>query len=204
MPAAIIHKISIQHIGPPAVSDAFIRANIRSKEGEHLFHATIVQDEASLYATGFFFNVHVAETNVPEGIDLTYQVQGKPIVTDIRIIGNKKLSLKKLQKKLTSKPDQPLDAVKLFHDEQAMQDLYQKAGYQDTIVKHQPFAIDEVAGSATVTIEIQETEKIRITDVVFDGAQRQKPKAIAQGPQNPAPLDVLLADRLRRLEKGRV
>src|ERR1035441_4618515 len=146
MQGSLIHKIYIQHIGPPAVSDAFIRANIRSKEGERLFHATIVEDEASLYATGFFFNVHVAETNLPEGIDLNYQVQGKPIVTDIKIIGNKKLSLNKLKKKLTSKIGQPLDPVKLFHNAQDMQELYQKAGYQDTSVKVLPFAIDEVTG----------------------------------------------------------
>ncbi len=178
LPGPIIHKISIQHIGPPAVSDAFIRANIRSKVGEHLFHATVEQDEASLYATGFFFDVQVEFANVPEGVDLTYKVQGKPIVTDIRIIGNQKISLKKLQKKLTSKIGQPLDAVKLFHDEQDMQDLYQKAGYQDTTVRHQPFAIDELAGRVSVIIEVKETDKIRITDVVFDGAHVKTQKEL--------------------------
>jgi outer membrane protein insertion porin family len=174
----IIHKISIQHVGPPAVSDAFILANIRSKVGEHLFHATVEQDEASLYATGFFFNVQVAQTNVPEGVDLTYEVQGKPIVTDIRIIGNQKLSLKKLKKKLTSKIGQPLDPVKLFHDAQDMQDLYQKAGYQDSTVTVGHFDIDEVAGRANVTIQIKETDKIRITDVVFDGAHAKTQKEL--------------------------
>ncbi|MGA2542937.1 MAG: outer membrane protein assembly factor BamA [Verrucomicrobiota bacterium] len=175
---SLIHKIYIQHIGPPAVSDAFIRANIRSKEGERLFHATIEEDEASLYATGFFFNVHVAETNVAEGVDLTYQVQGKPIVTDIKIIGNKKLSLNKLKKKLTSKIGQPLDPVKLFHNAQDMQELYQKAGYQDATVKVLPFAIDEIAGRATVTLEVKETEKIRVTSVVFDGARVKTQKEL--------------------------
>jgi len=174
----LIHKISIQHVGPPAVSDAFIRANIRSKEGEHLYHATVEQDEAGLYATGFFYNVQVAFTNVPEGVDLTYQVQGKPIVTDIRIVGNQKLSLKKLKKKLTSKIGQPLDQVKLFHDAQDMQDLYQKAGYQDTTVTVGHYDIDELKGRATVTIEIKETDKIRITDVVFDGAHVKTQKEL--------------------------
>ena len=36
-PPVLIHQIFIQHVGPPAVSDAFIRANIRSKEGDRLF-----------------------------------------------------------------------------------------------------------------------------------------------------------------------
>lgn len=168
--APIIHKISIQNIGPPAVSDAFIMANIRSKAGERLFPATIEEDERNLYATGFFFNVHVNQTNTADGVDLYYLVQGKPIVTDIRIIGNKKLSLSKLKKKLTSKPGQPLDELKLFHDSQAMQALYQKAGYQDATVEVKPPSIDEAMGRATVTIEVHETPKIRLANVIFEGA----------------------------------
>jgi outer membrane protein insertion porin family len=71
-----------------------------------------------------------------------------------------------------------LDQVKLFHNAQDMQDLYQKAGYQDATVKVLPPAIDEVAGRATVTIEVHETEKIRITDVVFDGAAAKTQKQL--------------------------
>jgi outer membrane protein insertion porin family len=166
----LIHKISIQHIGPPAVSDSFILANIRSKEGERLFTATVEEDESSLYNTGYFFTVRVNSTNTPDGVDLIYVVEGKPIVTDIRIIGNKKLTLNKLKKKLSSKTGQPLDELKLFHDSQAMQELYQKAGYQDTTVEVKPPSIDELNGRATVTIEIHETPKIRLVDVVFEGA----------------------------------
>jgi len=174
----LIHQIFIQHTGPPAVSDSFLRANIRSKEGERLLDATIEEDQASLYATGFFHNVQVYQTNTPLGIDLTYLVQGEPIVTAINITGNKKLSLRKLEKKLTCKSGQPLDPVKLFKNAQDMQELYQKAGYQDTTVKVLPPAIDEAAGRATVTIEIHETEKVRITDIVFDGAAAKTQKQL--------------------------
>jgi outer membrane protein insertion porin family len=51
-----------------------------------------------------------------------------------------------------------------------MQALYQKNGYQDTTVEAKPPSIDELAGRATVTIEVHETPKIRLVDVVFDGA----------------------------------
>ena len=174
----LIHKIYIRHTGPPAVSDAFLLANIRSKEGERLLDATIEEDQQSLYATGFFHNVQVYQTNTPLGIDLTYQVQGEPIVTAIKITGNKKLSLHKLQKKLTCKTGQPLDPLKLFKNGQDMQELYQKAGYQDTTVEVLPPAIDEPAGRATVTIQIHETEKVRVTDVVFDGAVAKTQKQL--------------------------
>jgi outer membrane protein insertion porin family len=177
-----IHKILIRYVGPPAVSDDFVRANIRAKEGEPLFRATVDQDIAALYRTGYFLQIRVDQNDTPDGVDVTYVLQGKPILTSIKIEGNHKMSLKKLQKKLTSKVGQPLDEQKLFEDSLAMQKLYENAGYQDTKVVVQPPAIDEAAGRASVVIEITETPKIRVVDVVFVNAheftQRQLRKVL--------------------------
>jgi outer membrane protein insertion porin family len=166
----VINKIYIQNIGPPAVSEAFILANIRSTPGGRLLAPTIEEDEKSLYKTGFFYFVGVNQTNTTNGVDLYYLVQGKPILTDIQITGNKKLSLSKLKKKLTSKPGQPLDMLNIKHDADAMQELYHKAGYQDTTVEPLAPTIYPNEGRATVVIEVHETPKIRLADVVFEGA----------------------------------
>src|SRR5438045_988652 len=96
----VISKIAIEHVGPPAASDSLIRANIRSKQGEPLSRATVDEDVKNLYATGFFYEIRVAEDNTSEGIKLTYVVQGKPLLNDIRFLGNKKYSNKKLLKKV--------------------------------------------------------------------------------------------------------
>ena len=177
-----IHKILIRHIGPPAVSDEFIRANIRSKEGETFARATVDEDIKNLYATGYFFKIQVGEESTPDGLDLTYAVQGKPLLTAYKIVGNKKMSTKKLTKKITSKIGLPLDERKLFEDAQAMQTVYQKAGYQKTTVVVEPAVIDELAGRGTVTFLVNETPKVKIKDVVFVNAhaftQRQLRKAI--------------------------
>ncbi len=114
---------------------------------------------------------------------MTYIVQGK---TDpdrsIKIVGNKKMSLKKLTKKITSKIGQPLDERKLFDDAQAIKELYEKAGYQKTTVDAQPPVIDEAAGRGTVTIVINETPKVKIKDIIFVNAtaftQRQLRKVL--------------------------
>src|SRR5271170_2244429 len=68
-----IHKIFILHIGPPAVSDEFIRANIRTKEGEPFARPTVDEDIKTLYATGYFFKIQVLEDSTPDGTDLTYK-----------------------------------------------------------------------------------------------------------------------------------
>src|SRR6202012_1725472 len=118
-----------------AVSDDFVRANIRAKEGDPLYRATVDEDIAALYRTGYFLQIRVDQNKTEDGdLDVTYVLQGKPILQDIKIVGNKKMSLKKLNKKLTSKIGQPLDQEKLFEDSMAMQKLYEDAGYQETKV----------------------------------------------------------------------
>jgi len=164
-----ISRIEIKHIGPPAVSDALVRANIRVKEGDPYLRASIDGDIQNLYATGYFYNIRVSEEIVSDKVNLTYIVQGKLLLTDLKFSGNKKFSDRKLKKKITSKVGEPLDEQKLFLDSQEMQKMYQKSGYQKTTVKP-AIAPDENTGRATVTFEVTETPKVIIKDIEFVGA----------------------------------
>ena len=109
------------------------------------------------------------KTGLADGVVITYIVQAKPRLTDIKFHGNTKYSNGKLGKKLTSKVGEPLDERKLFTDSQEIQKMYQKAGYPGTQVKY-VLSIDENAGRGTATFEITESAKIRIMDVEFVGA----------------------------------
>ena len=165
-----VGKIEVKHVGPPAASDQLVKANIRVKLGEPFNRAAVDDDVRSLYATGFFYNIRVSEETTADGVNLTYVVQGKPRITEIKFQGNKKYSNDKLRKKVTSKLGEPLDERKLFEDTQKIKEMYQKAGLQKTEVKY-VLNIDENAGRGTATFEILETPKIKIIDVVFDGAK---------------------------------
>lgn len=164
-----VSKIEIKHIGPPSVSDALIHSNIRVKQGDPYQRASIDDDVRNLYTTGYFNNIRVSEDRTPEGIKLTYIVQGKLLLTDIKFSGNKKFSDRKLKKKLVSKVGDPLDERKLFADAQGMRTNYQKVGYQKTTVKP-VITPDENAGRATVTFEVTESPKVKIVDIEFVGA----------------------------------
>jgi outer membrane protein insertion porin family len=170
-----IARIVVQHVGPPAVSDEFVRANIRVKPGDVFLPGTVNDDVRNLYATGFFYDVRVGESNTPAGLVLTYTVQGNPRLKDIRFHGNTRYSDNKLRKKVTSKVGEPLNERKIFTDTQEIQKLYQKSGHPGTEVKPVE-SIDENAGQGTVTFEITETPKIKIVEVDFVGA-----KAFTQG-----------------------
>lgn len=164
-----IQQIEIRHVGPAAVSDELIRANMRMKVGEAYSRVGIDDDVQNLMATGFFYTVRVGEQLTDDGFKLTFIVQGKPVLTEVRFSGNKKYSIRKLRGKVKSKVGEPLDAQKLFFDSQEILKLYQKAGLQKTTVEAKP-VVNEELGKGTVTFEIVEAPKVRIEDVVFENA----------------------------------
>ena len=175
--AAIVKKIEIRHEGPPAASDALIRANIRAKEGEPYNPNTVADDVSALWKTGFFYNVQQFRESFEDGLKLIYQVQGNPTVTQIRFTGNRKFSTAKLQKKTSSKVGEPLDPRKLFNDTQELLKLYQNAGLRQTEIK--PVSvIDNKLGKGTVTFQIAEAPKVKIRDVDFVGAEAFKQRKL--------------------------
>lgn len=165
-----VYKVTIRHVGPPAVSDSHILANVRIEVGSTFNRNSIDDDVRNLYATGYFYAIQVLEEyDLQQGYHLIYLVQGNPTLTDIRFEGNSKYKNAKLLKTISSQVGRPLNDRTLFEDSQAIKKLYQKAGYPATKVDYVR-SIDEQAGRATVTFKIEEAPKIRIEDVIFEGA----------------------------------
>jgi outer membrane protein insertion porin family len=165
-----IDRVDVKFVGPASVSEQFVRSNIRLKAGGIYFPAATHDDIQALYATGQFYNIRVtADPGDSGGVRLTYLVQVRPRLTDIKIEGNKKLSASKIRKKITVKTGQPLDEQKLFTDSQEIRKLYEKYGYAGAQVKY-VLNIDENAGRGTVIFEITEAPKIKIKQIEVVGA----------------------------------
>jgi outer membrane protein insertion porin family len=161
-----VTRIEIKHVGPASVSDELIRANIRSKAGEPYHPITVDDDVRNLYTTGLFYNVQVSRISADGGITLTYIVQANPRLTEIKVEGNSRMSLSKIQKKISSKVGDPLQERKLFNDSLAIEELYKKAGYPSTEIKYVS-NIDEATGRGTATFKIKESPKIKIASYEF-------------------------------------
>jgi outer membrane protein insertion porin family len=165
-----IDRVDVKFVGPATVSEPFVRSNVRLKAGDIYFPDATQDDIRALYATGQFYNIRVTlDPAADGGVVLTYLVQARPRLTDIKIEGNNKLSTSKIRKKITAKTGQPLDEQKLFTDTQEIRKLYEKYGRSGTQVKY-ILNIDENAGRGTVTFEIAEAVKIKIDQIDFIGA----------------------------------
>ncbi len=196
--------MDVKFVGPASVSEDFVRSNIKLKPGATYLPGLTQDDVHSLYGTGQFYNIRVAVDQADDGgVVLTYTVQVRPRITEIKFEGNKKLSNSKLKKKVTFKVGDPLDEQKIFTDVQEIKKLYEKSGLADTQVKY-VLNIEELTGHGIVTFQIEESQKVKIKDVEFLGANSFKQKELRHEAQDQAPLVVFLAHGQRLFRAGRV
>ncbi len=167
-----IDRVDVKFVGPASISEDFIRANIKLKTGATYMPGLTQDDVHSLYSTGQFYNIRVAVDQADDGgVILTYTVQPRPRISEIKVEGENELTYNKVHKKITVKVGEPLDEQKLFTDVQEIKKLYEKYGLADTQVKYAVSGDLEGSGQATVTFQIVEAPKVKITEVDFIGAQ---------------------------------
>ncbi len=99
-----------------------------------------------------------------------YVLEGNPRLTNIKFEGNTKYSDQKLLKTITSKYGEPFSEQKMFADSQAIEKMYEKAGYPATKVEYQFDNFDQAAGRSGVIFKITESVKIKIVSIEFNGA----------------------------------
>ena len=173
-----IDRVDIKFVGPSSIGEDFIRSNLKLKPGATFMPGQTQDDVHSLYGTGQFYNIRVAVDNADNGgVVITYTVQARPRVTEIKFEGNKKLSDNKLKKKVTVKVGDPLDEQKLFTNVQEMKKLYENNGLSETKVKY-VLNIEETTGHGVVVFHVEESPKVKIADVEFPGAKNFKAKQL--------------------------
>jgi outer membrane protein insertion porin family len=173
-----VDRVDIKFIGPEAVSEDYVRANIKLKAGVTYLPNLTQDDVHSLYGTGQFYNITVSVDRADDdGVIVTYKVQSRPRISEVRLEGNNKLTDHKLKKLITVKVGEPLDEQKLFTDVQAIKKQYEKYGLSDTQVKY-VLNIDSATGHGVVVFQVVEAPKVKITEVDFFGTSAFKQKQL--------------------------
>ena len=170
--APLVQKIIIQHEGQAAASEQLIRANIRLKAGGPYSRKASDDDIHNLRKTGFFENVYVTDKQVAGGVEVTYTLVGKPVVTEILFEGNtggRKFKESKLRKKTRSRTGETLNRPRIFSDTRILLKEYQKGGYHQAKVGYD-VRHDEALGQATVVFRVDPGPKVKIDDIVFENA----------------------------------
>ena len=120
---------AIKISGNSSVSVESILGTLKTKTGDKIEQEKIKQDVDSLYAQGNYFDIKVDFTETPEGIEVNYVLRENPILKEVKIKGNTKVTTQKINGLLTTKPGEVLNAKTLNENIRAIEDYYHEQGY---------------------------------------------------------------------------
>jgi outer membrane protein insertion porin family len=163
----IISEIRIQ--GNQRVDPDAIKIHISSRAGEPLDQATVDQDVKAIFKMGFFAHVSADTEQQAGGVVLTYIVQERPLITDVRFGG---------MKAIKSTDDKVINAVKLHAGSvldptrveatiQGIKQIYEQKGYLDANVT---FRVVPYANNTGIGVfDVSEGPLVHISEVDFQG-----------------------------------
>ena len=173
----LVQKIArIEIKGNRKIEASAIIAQIKSKAGNNFFEAEIAADIKTIFKMGFFLDVTAEATSTPEGKVITFIVQEKGLISEIRINGNKALSKDDIQEVLTIKTRQSLNQEKIKEDVEKIKTLYDNKGYYNVEINDKVEQDGEK--DFRVIFNIKENDKLYIKSITFEGNEAYSSKEL--------------------------
>ena len=164
---SIISEIRIQ--GNQRVESDAIKIHISSHAGQPLDQTTVDGDVKAIYKMGFFEHVSADVEQQGSNVVLTYIVQERPLITDVRYGGMK--SIKPTDDKIISvvklHAGSVLDPTRVEATIQGIKQVYQNKGYLDANVTFR--TVPAANNTAIGVFDVVEGPEVYISDVEFEG-----------------------------------
>lgn len=120
---------SVSVTGNSAVAQDVVMSAVKVKPGDVVAADKIKQDMQTIYELGYFFDVVSNFNEVPEGVQVVYTVMENPVLQDVVIKGNTKVTTEKLNGMLTVKKGGILNSKTVNENVRAMEEYYREQGY---------------------------------------------------------------------------
>ena len=147
-------------------SDA-IRNALTIKAGDLLFSDKVDADIRAVFKLGHFQDVKAETAPAENGIALVYVVMEKPVVRDIKIEGNKELSVDKIKEVLELKVNSIYSAKDMSKSIRKIKKLYADEGYYLAEVESSTDKRGDT--DLKVVLKIVEGKKVLIDEIRFEG-----------------------------------
>lgn len=150
-----------------ADTEQLIRNQLRLKEGMPFDARLVSQDVSRLNRLGRFRSVDArVNLNGDGSVDLIYVLGLQPIIRDVQTVGNKELSDQALGQYIDVLVGTPVDPTRLDRACRRIEAAYRDKGYFNCLV-----TIDqkELSQNGNVYFQVREGEKIKVTEVRFEG-----------------------------------
>ena len=169
-----IAKIEIQ--GNRKINSSAVTAKIKSKVGNDYSDTDVAADIKTIFKMGFFQDVAAEATSTPEGKVITFIVQEKGLISEIRINGNKALSKDDIQEAMAVKTRQSLNQEKIKADIEKIKILYDNKGYYNAEIKDTVERDGEK--DFRVILNIKENDRLYIKTITFEGNEAYSSKEL--------------------------
>ncbi len=144
-----------------------VRNQINSAAGSPFSERTVQSDVQRLNRLARFSEIDARVTPYDDGtVLLTFQLTETPIVRTARATGNRQISDEELREEINLLEGTPIDRFQIDRLVRRIKDLYRRKGYYSADV-----TIDEaeLAERGNLIFKIREGERLKITDIRFDG-----------------------------------
>ena len=121
-----------------------------------------------LWAQGLYSDVNIMAEEVEGGLKIIIQVKESPLISKLEIKGNKKIKEQEIKDAISLRIGGMYSPSKIQESINKIIALHEKKGYYNT--KIQPVTDDSSSpGRIEITLNIDEGDKIRITEIIFEG-----------------------------------
>ena len=161
-------KVSeVRFEGLERISDQTARAQLEVQPGLEFNPRVIARDIRRLYDQGFFSHVRADAQPSADGVVVTYIVEEKRVIEQIRIIGNDKIRERRVRGVLQMSEGQSFIAEAFDEERKSVLDLYESKGFANTRVD---ITAEKIGPSRVrVVYNIQEGRKAKIKHIEVEG-----------------------------------
>jgi outer membrane protein insertion porin family len=159
--------VRVEFKGNRKIEASAINQALKSAPGSILTDADLSADIKAIFKMGYFDDVTAEVTDVAEGKVITFVVVEKPMITEIRIQGNKALKKDDIEGAMSVRNRQTVNPEKLKTDMEKIKAFYDGKGFYNAEIRY----TIEKAGERDVQIiiSIVENEKLFIRGISFEG-----------------------------------
>ncbi len=149
------------------VSEQLVLNQVRTRPGDPYDPAVVEADIVRITHLGQFATVHAQAEPLDDGsIRLTYILAELPLIADVQVVGNKKLSDQELLGLVLLRAGDPLDPFLIDRGVEQIRRAYEGAGHFVTEVNVDQEVLDE---SAILIIRIREGPVVRVRGITVEG-----------------------------------
>ncbi len=160
-----IQEVRLQ--GLERVSEQLVRSQVEVAAGQTFDRNAVSRDIRRLYDLGFFTNIKADVAEAGDQVIVTYQLEEKRVIEEVRILGNDKVKVRNIRGALSWKEGDSFFPEAYDAEREAILNLYAAKGFPNASVE---IIIEEIGASRVrVSYMIEEGKKARIRDIEFVG-----------------------------------